>query len=81
LLIDKQVMCNTHNGIINDFDKHYVSKGLFSFGTDFRTYILRLNENQPTKAFAELYLNDAIKFTEATKEFRKTHLEEVKSNY
>ncbi len=81
LLIDKQVMCNTHNGIINDFDKHYVAKGVFSFEPNFRTFILRLNENQPTKAFAELYLKDAIKFTEATKEFRKTHLEEVKPNY
>jgi sulfite reductase (ferredoxin) len=81
LLLDKQVMCNTQNGIINDFDKHYVSKGAFSFGTDFRTYVLRINENLPTKEFAQLYLNDAITFTEATKEFRKIHLEDVKSNY
>ncbi len=71
LLIDKEVMCNTQIGIINDFDKHYVSKGLFTFAPDFKTFILRINENEPTKQFAEAYLNDAIQFVQAAKQYRE----------
>ena len=70
LLIDKQVMCNTQIGIINDFDKHYVATGLFSFKPDFKSFVLRINENEPTKQFAEAYFNDAKKFIETTKEYR-----------
>jgi sulfite reductase (ferredoxin) len=74
LLIDKEVMCNTQIGIINDFDKHYVSKGLFTFTPDFKTFILRINENEPTKQFAEAYLNDAIQFVQAAKQYRENLL-------
>jgi sulfite reductase (ferredoxin) len=74
LLIDKEVMCNTQSGIINDFDKHFVSKGLFAFEPDFKTYVLRINENEPTKQFAEKYLNDAKQFVETAKKYRENQL-------
>jgi sulfite reductase (ferredoxin) len=80
LLVDKQVLCNTHNGIINDFDKHYVATGLFTFDGGFRAHILRINENQPTKEFATLYLNDAIKFAQITSTFRQKVLDNAKIN-
>ncbi len=74
LLIDKEVMCNTQIGILNDFDKHYVSKGLFTFPTDFKTYVLRINENEPTKQFAEKFLSDAKQFVETSKKYRENQL-------
>lgn len=74
LLIDKEVMCNTQIGIINDFDKHYVSKGLFAFTPDFKTHVLRINENEPTKQFAEKYLADAKQFVETAKKYRENQL-------
>lgn len=76
LLIDKQVMCNTQIGIINDFDKHYVATGLFSFPVDFKTYTLRINENEPTKEFGTLYFNDAKAFVETAKQYRDSRVEE-----
>jgi sulfite reductase (ferredoxin) len=59
LLLDKQVSCNTQTGILNDFDKHLVAAGAYSFTPDFRTHVLQINRNEPTAAFATQYLTEA----------------------
>ncbi len=75
LLLDKQVSCNAQNAIINDFDKHYVADGPFKFSPDFRTYVLRINQFEPAKEFAEKYLNDVDQFFNQSKSFREKQLE------
>jgi len=74
LLLDKQVNCNTQTGIINDFDKHYVAAGPFGFTPDFKTHVLQINQNEPSKAFAEKYLNEVERFYNQAKSFREEQL-------
>ena len=75
LLLDKKVKCNTQTGIIDDFDKHLVETGEFEFAPSFREFVLRINDNEPSKEFAESYLSDANKFAEQTKAFADARLE------
>ncbi|MBC7865390.1 MAG: HEPN domain-containing protein, partial [Bacteroidia bacterium] len=74
LLTQKQIHCNTQHGIINDFDKHFVETGLFSFGGSFRDLVLRINQNEPTKVFAETYFNSANYFLFKVKKYRSDQL-------
>ncbi len=61
-LLSQDIACNTQNGIINDFDKHFVQTGVVSLPTDFRTLVLQINQNEPDKSFATSYLAEALAF-------------------
>ncbi|WP_187263357.1 HEPN domain-containing protein [Pontibacter beigongshangensis] len=77
LLLDKGVNCNTQNGIINDFDTHYVADGTFAFEPDFKSVVLQINQNEPSKAFAEKYVNEAMNFLNSARSFREARVEAV----
>ncbi len=62
LLLDKSVPTNTHHGIINDFDKQYVETKEIKLNSTFKEFVLQINQNEPSKLFAESYLNEAIDF-------------------
>jgi sulfite reductase (ferredoxin) len=70
LLTEKQVHCNTQQGIINDFDKHFVDAGLFDLGGKFSELVLRIKENTATKHFAEVYFNGANYFLFKVKKYK-----------
>ncbi len=76
LLLLKDLTCNTQIGIINDFDQHYTSAGIFSFPVDFKTTVLQINKNEPAKEFAEEYLKQAEKFFTAAKAYRESRVDE-----
>ncbi len=70
LLLDKNVSCSTQNGIITEFDKHFVEE----FGGNVKEQILQINKNEPTKDFAvdyilvsEEFVKQAILIREAMK--------------
>lgn len=71
LLLEKEVICNTQIGMINDFDKHFVATGQFAFGSDFKTHVLRMNQQLPEVGFAQTYLGEAQAFIAQAKEFRQ----------
>jgi sulfite reductase (ferredoxin) len=71
LLLDKGVACNTQISIINDFDKNFVSDGTFSFSTEFRTHVLKLNQHEPTKEFAQVYHLEAASFLTQAQAWRE----------
>lgn len=62
LLLDKSVPTNTHHGIINDFDKQYVETKEIKLNSTFKEFVLQINQKEPSKEFAEKYLNEAIDF-------------------
>ena len=62
LLLAADVKCNTHKGIIKDFDTHFVETGLFSFAENFSTTVLQINNNEPSEAFAKSYFVEATEF-------------------
>lgn len=70
LLLKKGVQCNTQQGILNDFDKHFTADGLYSGATDFKTAVLRINTNEPSADFSETYLQQAVDFINYAKQFR-----------
>jgi sulfite reductase (ferredoxin) len=79
LLISETIQCNTQIGIMNDFDEHFVKKGLFSFPEgSFHDHIMKMNNNEPTKEFAAQYLSEAKAFFNKTVELRTRQLAEVK---
>lgn len=61
-LLTQDIACNSHHGIISDFDKQIVQTGLISLPTDFRTFVNQINANEPTEAFAAKYFEDARTF-------------------
>ncbi|MDO1448312.1 HEPN domain-containing protein [Rhodocytophaga aerolata] len=61
-LLTQDIACNTHHGIINDFDKQVIQNGIISLATDFKTFVGQINSNEPSEAFAKKYLQDAIDF-------------------
>ncbi len=75
LLLSKGIACNTQISIMNDFDAHFVTNGTFTFEPDFKTHVLQINQNAPTKEFAIQYLIEAESFLAAAKTHRG---EEVK---
>lgn len=70
LLLDRDVRVNTQIGVINDFEKHYVETGDFAMEGGFKNQVLKIQENEPSKEFAERYLSEAIDFIEKVKDFR-----------
>jgi sulfite reductase (ferredoxin) len=79
LLISETIQCNTHIGILNDFDEHFVKKGLFSFAEgSFHDHVIKMNDHEPSKEFATQYLGEAKKFFDKLVELRTRQLAEVK---
>ncbi len=67
LLLSIDVHCNTHIGIIQDFDKHFVETGLFNFHPSFQEVVLQkeaYNEKRTHTYLknAELFLEDVIRY-------------------
>lgn len=74
LLLDKQINCNTQNGIINDFDAHFVQTGLVEINTSFRELVLQINQENPSQTFAENYLHQAQEFLTLALAYRAQEL-------
>ena len=63
LLLAKDVKCNTHKGIINDFQENYVAKNEFNLPTkEFSNLVLQIHEKEPSVEFAKSFFNQALTF-------------------
>ena len=71
LLLQQGVQCNTQHGILNDFDKHFTSKGLYTESSSFKSDVMRMNENEPSEDFATTYLQQAKDFVLYADAYRK----------
>ncbi len=85
-LLAHDVRCNTHIGILEDFQKHYVATGDFFLAngdTDFVEHVLEVNQHEPKADFAEGYLNKAKSFLEKIIVLRESQLadKQVVENY
>ncbi|HEX5551900.1 MAG TPA: HEPN domain-containing protein [Chitinophagaceae bacterium] len=74
LLLDKDVKCNTHLGILNDFDLHYGEENAFSFPRGFKEYVLRINQHEPEEPFADAYISSARDFLENATAYREAEI-------
>jgi sulfite reductase (ferredoxin) len=71
LLLQHGVQCNTQHGILKDFDTHFVQKGLYSEYESFKTAVLKMNDTEPSEAFAKTYLRESKEFAAFAKKFRE----------
>lgn len=79
LLLGEAVSGNTQIGIINDFDKHFVATGKFSFEPDFKTQVLLINSSEATESFAKAYFAAAQSFYNAAQVYRQKASELVQA--
>ncbi len=77
LLTAEKTKVNTHAGIIRDFDEKFVASGRINLGNGFEELVLQLNKNEPTAAFAQLYMEGAKGFLKSVEQFRNQELAEV----
>ena len=55
LLLKSKVHCNTHIGIMQDFDKHLAKEYGFDENNSFENFILQINKEKASAEFAETY--------------------------
>ncbi|MFY0599243.1 MAG: HEPN domain-containing protein [Cyclobacteriaceae bacterium] len=59
ILLSKDVQCNTHSGIINDFEEKIQNQGLITLSNSFNEIIMQINKHEPSEAFAREYYEQA----------------------
>ncbi|MBT8218327.1 MAG: nitrite/sulfite reductase [Bacteroidia bacterium] len=74
LLLADDIKCNTHKGIIADFDTHYVNKSRFKLSMPFADQVLAINKCAPSEQFATTYYTVAEAFVQQMLEVRKKQL-------
>jgi len=83
-LLSKDIKCNTHIRIINDFDEKIVEAGSFDFDGSFAEQVLQINKKEAAAEFAQRYWNEAATFVERIDNARQQDLvedKEVLSNH
>ena len=70
MLLKKDVIVNTQTGILRDFEAHYGNEEVFQHPEGFKEFVLQINKNEPTREFAQRYLNDAERFLEKVQAIR-----------
>ncbi len=77
LLLSKDVRCNTHKGIINDFQTNLVEKENFEIEADnFSDLVLQINKHEPSENFAHEYFKQAEVFVKNVLMFRSADLDD-----
>lgn len=75
MLLGENVKNNTHMSVINDFDKKFVSTGIFSFPEgSFAEHVLQISKHEPTAEFATEYIGKAVSFLSEIKSVRENQL-------
>jgi len=74
LLISEQQKTNTQASIINQFEDLFADK--IKLGSSFSDFVYQIRTNEPSKEFAEKYVNDAASFYKTATEFRAKTLQD-----
>jgi len=74
LLVAESVKTNTQSGIIKDFDEKFVASGKIELPSSFNDLVYQLNQNEPTREFAEYYLQQSKLFNQQLTEYRNATL-------
>ncbi len=75
VLIAEEIKTNTQAGIIRDFDKYFIESGVISLKSSFSSMVYQINQNEPSKEFAMLYLEDAKIFYKLVDDLRTKALQ------
>ncbi|MEM9329397.1 MAG: nitrite reductase, partial [Bacteroidota bacterium] len=70
LLLNDDVQCNTHKGIIDEFQTRFVASGKVEGIEDFGGLVLQINQYEPSEAFARSYFKEAEAFVQLVEQAR-----------
>jgi len=76
LLIDKGITVNNQVSVMKSFDEEFGQDFVELTGGSFKDFVLKINQNEPSEAFATAYRTDAANFLERIKEVQKNLLVE-----
>ena len=65
---------NTQAGIVKDFDEHFVASGKIKLDVSFADLVYQLNTQEPSREFAEYYINQSKLFNQQLTEYRNAQL-------
>jgi len=74
VLIDAEIKTNTQTGIVTDFDREFVEKGVVPLETSFSSLVNQIRTNEPTAEFAKKYLAGARSFYQTIYNLRSKEL-------
>ena len=77
LLISENRTTNTQAGIISSFQEHFVDTQQIDLNGSFQELVLQIQKKQPSKLFAEKYLQDTKSFYKQVDNFRKQAVNHV----
>lgn len=78
LLLTREIKPSTQIQVLNDFQQEFVSTGLIAVpGADFKQHVLRINQHEPSAAFAAVFREEAQKFLEDAVAYRSTEKEVI----
>ena len=80
LLLAKDVKCNTHKGIINDFEAHYQDTGEFLLRDAFSEQVLTIKRVMPKETTANAFYETAKSFFHQVVAIREGQLQEAESD-
>ena len=70
LLLSEDQKTNHHAGIINLFDTVFIATNKIDLNTSFADLVYQINQNEPSKEFAEKYIQEATAFFEIIETYR-----------
>ncbi len=71
ILLGEDIRCNTHEGIIRDFQEKIYDEGHIQLNPPYDELVLQINTYEPTEDFANTYVDQAADFLRVIVEFRK----------
>ncbi|HEY5748856.1 MAG TPA: nitrite reductase [Chryseolinea sp.] len=70
LLLGRDIKPSTQYQTVSDFQREFVETGVFAFEGNFKEYVLRINKNEPSEAFAAKFIAESTKFMEDVAAYR-----------
>ncbi|MFT4662527.1 MAG: sulfite reductase (ferredoxin), partial [Patiriisocius sp.] len=74
MLLSENQKTNTQSGIISQFAEIFVETGKINIGESFSKFVHQIRENEPSKEFAQHYLENAQRFTAIVKTYRENEM-------
>jgi len=74
LLLSENAKTNTQAGIIKQFDELFVKTNRVQLDSNFSDLVYQLNKNEPTKWFAQNYVQQTIEFLSIAESYRENEL-------
>jgi sulfite reductase (ferredoxin) len=73
-LLSKDLTCNTHISVLNNFEKYLADNTDFEYQGNFKENVMEINQNAPDKSFAFVYFVEAQAFYLRVLEYRNRQM-------